>query len=47
MPGDKGGKPDPNRPSNKPTNLPDEFHKPTDPGKSGTQGSPATRTTGG
>jgi hypothetical protein len=45
MPGDKHGQPDPNNPSPKPTNLPKEFEKPTDTGNTGTQGSPATRTT--
>ena len=44
MPGDKGGKADPNNPSNKPKDLPKEFEKPTDPGKTGTQGAPGQRT---
>lgn len=46
MPGDKHGHPDPNNPSNKPTNLPEEFKKPTDTGDKGTSGVPGTRTTG-
>lgn len=44
MPGDKGGKPDPNRPSDKPTHLPKEFDKPTDKGTGGS-GLPGQRTT--
>ena len=45
MPGDKKGHPDPNNPSDKPTNLPKEFEKPTDTGDKGTSGVPGTRTT--
>ena len=30
MPGDKGGKQDPLRPSDKPTKVPEEFEKPPD-----------------
>ena len=44
MPGDKGGNPDPNRPSDKPTKVPAGFEKPTDKGNTGTQGTPGTRT---
>jgi hypothetical protein len=44
MPGDKGGKPDPNRPSDKPTKTPEEFQKPSDKGDKGTSGVPGQRT---
>ena len=44
MPGDKGGKPDTLPPSPKPTTTPPGLEKPTDTGKTGTQGAPGQRT---